>query len=202
MERQVRFNMSITLREVVADDLLGISGLANNWAIAQHTSDRFPYPYALEDAQTFLKVVQAASAAGDPPTFAIDLAGKAIGCCGAFHPPGHDTTKRGTLLVGYWIGQPYWGKGYASSALQQLISTLLLAPAYASIRRLEAHVHAGNVASRRVLEKSGFQLEGTLREASIKRAGPHAGEGEVTVHDLCIYGLLRSDRVGGHVPTT
>lgn len=185
--------MTIKLRAIEADDLQDIADLANNWAIAQHTSDRFPHPYTLDDARTLFDVVRAASAAGEPPTFAIDLHGRVIGMVGVFNPPGQDTTKRGTLVVGYWLGEPHWGHGYASSALSQLLLALLADPAYASIRRLEAHVHAGNRGSRRVLEKNGFQLEGTLREASTKRAGPAAAPGEVVIHDLCIYGLLRRD---------
>ncbi len=58
--------------------------------------------------------------------------------------------------VGYWIGKPFWGRGIATSALQEFLAQV-------KIRPLFAHVANHNPASKRVLEKNGFTLldEGT-----------------------------------------
>jgi len=53
--------------------------------------------------------------------------------------------------VGYWIGKQFWGRGIASSALQEFVAGI-------KIRPLFAHVANHNPASKRVLEKNGFAL--------------------------------------------
>ena len=53
--------------------------------------------------------------------------------------------------VGYWIGKQFWGRGIASSALQEFLVEVKVRPLY-------AHVANHNIASRRVLEKNGFIL--------------------------------------------
>lgn len=64
------------------------------------------------------------------------------------------------LDLGYWLGEPYWGQGYMTEAVR-LASHLAFA--YFDAVRLEAWVFVGNTGSRRVLEKNGFTLDGTLR---------------------------------------
>lgn len=56
----------------------------------------------------------------------------------------------------YWIGRPFWGKGIATAALGAFL-------AVDGTRPMHARVAADNVASRRVLEKCGFQVVGTDR---------------------------------------
>lgn len=56
-------------------------------------------------------------------------------------------------MVGYWIGRDHWGRGIATEALRQLITTI------ETSRPLEAEVVLHNTGSRRVLEKCGFSLE-------------------------------------------
>ena len=88
-----------------------------------------------------------------------------------------------SLELGYWFGQPFWGRGYASEVV----------PAYArwgfdefpDVRRLESGAFSENPASLRVLMKSGFVLEGTRREAIVK------GDGRVM--DCYVLGLLRRE---------
>lgn len=185
---------AVVLRRLQPSDADAIATLGNDWAIAQHTSDRFPHPYTIEAARAFVEAVTAAETPGEPTTFAITLGGGGLlGCAGAFRPPGGDTTKAGTLCIGYWVGRPHWGQGLATGAVRQLVDALFAEPAFAAVRRLEAHVHASNAPSLRVLEKAGFVLEGRLRQASQKRARADAPLGELVVHDLCVLGLLRSE---------
>ena len=86
-----------------------------------------------------------------------------IGSIGAHHIDyAHDKTQ-----VGYWIGIPYWGKGYAADALRQFVKMLFRKFKF---KRIEAGPYGHNKASHRVLEKAGFRYEFT-RKKSIKRHG-------------------------------
>lgn len=62
--------------------------------------------------------------------------------------------------IGYWIGEPYAGKGYMLEALNLLVTF-----AFDTLRlhRIEAACIPSNTRSVRVLEKAGFQREGLLR---------------------------------------
>ena len=70
------------------------------------------------------------------------------------------------VVIGYWLGEPSWGKGYASEAVQLVTH---FAFAYLNVVRAFAEVFVGNDASRRVLEKNGYHLDGTLRHHVLKR---------------------------------
>jgi len=63
--------------------------------------------------------------------------------------------------TGYVLAKDSWGKGFATEALLAMRKTAQ----DLSVERLYAHVHPQHHASRRVLEKSGFELEGTLRQS-------------------------------------
>jgi ribosomal-protein-alanine N-acetyltransferase len=86
--------------------------------------------------------------------------------------------------MGLWIGRGHHGHGYGTEAVR-------LAARYAfdriGLHKLEATVFVGNVASRRVFEKSGFQLEGTIRRAVRKRG---------RFVDEWLFGLLREELQG------
>ena len=59
----------------------------------------------------------------------------------------------GRWCVGYWLGRDFWGMGIATAALQAALERIAIRPLY-------AHVAKNNAASRRVLEKGGFVLQG------------------------------------------
>lgn len=67
--------------------------------------------------------------------------------------------------LGYWILPPYWRKGYASEALQLIIP---FAFRVLKVKRIEAFVELGNVASDALLEKHGFSYESTMRNCEYK----------------------------------
>jgi RimJ/RimL family protein N-acetyltransferase len=122
--------------------------LANDLRVAENTA-RLPHPYGLADAETF---ITQASAAKPETAFAITLAdGTLIGMCGVARLLGKDPE------IGYWLGQPYWGAGYATEAARAAIDY-----AFEDLRleRVEAGARVSNPASRRVLEKCGFQWTG------------------------------------------
>ena len=64
--------------------------------------------------------------------------------------------------IGYALGSKYWGKGIVTSVVKMVVSTIF--GEWPNLERLEALVEVENLASQRVLEKSGFQKEGVLRK--------------------------------------
>ncbi|HET9233445.1 MAG TPA: GNAT family N-acetyltransferase [Candidatus Eisenbacteria bacterium] len=147
---------------------------ANNRNIWIRVGDRFPHPYTRKDARRWLKTRHHSPY---PPTnFAITLEGEAIGGVGFERKR---DLARMTAEVGYWLSEMHWGKGYATEVVQAIAQ-------YAFERfdfvRLEARVLEGNAASSRVLEKAGFSLETTMRQAGFK-------DGRVL--DMLLYARLK-----------
>jgi RimJ/RimL family protein N-acetyltransferase len=137
----------LVLRAPQRTDAPAIALLANDRRIAENTL-RIPHPYSLADAQAF---IAGADMIEDEIVFLVTLAGTVIGACGLAQLDGR------TPDIGYWLGAPFWGKGYASEVARALVDygfgdcghTVLLAGARVS-----------NPASRRVLEKCGFRWTG------------------------------------------
>ena len=69
--------------------------------------------------------------------------------------------------IGYWIGEPYWGKGIMPKAVKKFLKIVFNK---FKLKRIEGLAYLRNKPSQRVLEKSGFKLEGIKRK-SIKRYG-------------------------------
>lgn len=132
---------------------------ANNPAVAANLRDRFPSPYTASDAKIWLATVRCEN---PPANFAIILQGEAVGGIGVF--PGSDV-DRVSGEVGYWLGEAVWGRGIASSALGAFVPYCYRV---FHLTRLFATPFAHNIASRRVLEKSGFTLDAILRRAAMK----------------------------------
>jgi RimJ/RimL family protein N-acetyltransferase len=149
----------LTIRSWRIDDAPHIAPLANNRAIWRNLRDRFPHPYTVADAEAFI----AASLAREPEAqFAITLEDAAIGSIGLI--PGTDIYRR-SAEFGYWLGEPYWGRGYASEAIRGVSDWAL---EHLGLARLYAMVFTWNPASARALEKGGFVRESTARCAAFK----------------------------------
>ena len=148
-----------TLRRWRTADAPSLVRHANNINVAKYLRDRFPHPYTHADAESFLLV---ASTAQPQTNFAIDVGSQAIGGLG--YVPGHDV-ERYSAEVGYWLAEECWGRGITTDALIVFANY-----AFAELRllRLFALPLAENTASIRVLEKAGFELEGTLRASCVK----------------------------------
>lgn len=87
--------------------------------------------------------------------------------------------------LGYWIGVPFWGRGYATEAAGALVRHGFRER---DLNRISAHTFRRNPASGAVLRKLGMRHEGTHRQAVRK-------EGELM--DLEVYAILREDDAGG-----
>ncbi len=138
---------------------------ADNRSVSMHLRDRFPYPYTLENAREFLSSQLAVP--GPPLNLAIESVEhgeEAIGSVGLM--PMADI-HRFTCEVGYWIGEPFWGRGLAAEALVRFTEYTF---ERFTFERLEAQVSAANRSSCRVLEKAGYEHEATLRR-NIFKAG-------------------------------
>jgi len=151
------------LRRWRSGDADAIVRHANNINVARQLRDRFPHPYTKDDALVFLKSV---STANPPSNFAIEVDDGPAGGLGFV--VGSDV-ERFSAEVGYWLGESLWGRGIVTEALQ-------LFTAYAfdelGLLRIYALPLADNGASIRVLEKAGYEREGTLRSSCVKFGAP------------------------------
>jgi RimJ/RimL family protein N-acetyltransferase len=143
---------NMVLRAPHAEDIDAIAILADNPAIATMVS-RIPHPYTRADAETFVRT--SAKRGNGNCVYAITETetGKLMGCCSL------DATADGQALeLGYWIGEPFWGRGIATEAVHALVD---MAFRTREIEHIDARCRVINPASRRVLQKSGFQFQGT-----------------------------------------
>lgn len=164
------------LRPWRREDAASLQRHADDAEVSRFLSDRFPYPYTAADAEAFLD-----GPAQTGTAWAISINDAAVGGIGV--EPGRDV-HRLTGQIGYWLGRAHWGRGLMSAALPLWCAHLF---ARYPFERLQAIVYAGNPASARVLERSGFVLEGIQRRAAIKR-------GEIL--DVLLYARLRSPQDG------
>jgi len=131
----------------------------DNRQVWRNMTDSCPHPYTLDDANRWLSIANA-----DPRSvhLAIELQGQAIGGIGAIAGRGIGVA---TADFGYWLGEPFWGRGLATAAAAAFKDHLVQSKRFA---RLQAGVFAWNPASMRVLEKIGFVREGVLRRSVTK----------------------------------
>ncbi len=140
-------------------DLPSLVGHANNKSVSSQLRDVFPWPYTEADGRAFIEF----AAGGYPPAaLAIVVDGAAIGGTGI--TPGRGNERR-TAEIGYWLGEPYWGRGLGPEAL-----TLMTRYAVAAfdLVRLEALATTANRRSCRVLEKAGYVNEGLRKKSFLK----------------------------------
>jgi RimJ/RimL family protein N-acetyltransferase len=161
------------IRSYTAADLDSIVKYANNRRISINLRDRFPFPYTRADAAGF---VQAATNQRPEGDFAIASRSEVIGGVG-FHR--QVDVYRLSAEVGYWLGEPFWGRGIATLAVSALTEWVF---ATTPLVRLYAHVFEWNPASARVLEKAGYTFEGRMRHSVVK-------DGRII--DQLVYAIVR-----------
>jgi RimJ/RimL family protein N-acetyltransferase len=139
----------LVLRPPHDDDIPDLAALAANRRIAEMLA-RMPHPYGVSEARAFIEMSRRPPAAGCVYAVTIAETGAFIGSAGL------NGTERG-LELGYWIGEPYWGHGYATEAAHALVD---LAFRVTDIPVLHVACRVINGASRRVIHKCGFQYAG------------------------------------------
>ena len=150
----------ITLRRWLTSDVDALVRYANNRNVWLNLRDRFPHPYSESDARAWLALC---SRQNDPIShFAIEFSGTAIGGIGF---EAKRDVHRFTAEIGYWLGEPFWGRGIATAAVERVTAYGF---ATLGLERIEAHVFGTNLASSRVLEKAGYSFEGRLSRSIFK----------------------------------
>ena len=137
----------LVLRAPRLEDAKAVVALASDRRVAENTA-RIPHPYRTSDA---LEWITSVTAEEGKQTFLITLAGAPIGACGI------DLREASTPELGYWTGAPHWGQGYATEAARAVIDHAFTDLGHEA---LQAGARVSNPASRRVLEKCGFQWTG------------------------------------------
>jgi ribosomal-protein-alanine N-acetyltransferase len=162
------------LRDWRLADAPAIAKHANNRKIWLRLRDAFPHPYGIEDAKSFIARV---SGSQSIIAYAIATESDAIGSIGLVL--GKDV-HRFTAEIGYWLAEPFWGKGIMTDAVRLLSDWALHEM---KLHRISAEPYSTNQASHRVLEKSGYFREGILRSSAFK-------DGQVL--DQVVYSRTRS----------
>lgn len=142
----------LTLRRLRADDAAPLSALADDEGVARMLT-RMPHPCPPEATAAYI-----AACDGAPWVYCVTLDGAPIGAAAVEE------------RLGYWIGRPFWGRGYASEAAQALVDAWFAAEE----GPLETGVFVDNPASRRILARLGFRETGRRPQASLGRPEPGA----------------------------
>lgn len=169
--------MEYNLKKWEPADAPSVAKYANDPEIARWLRNVFPHPYTLADAEWYVNDC-AQNSEERQWVRAIVVNGEAVGSIGVFLQ--NDVSCKNAEL-GYWLGRPFWGRGIMTAAVRELCGAVF---AQYDVARIYAEPFADNAGSRRVLEKAGFSLEGTLRRNVFKN-----GE----FHDSCVYALLRPE---------
>jgi ribosomal-protein-alanine N-acetyltransferase len=145
----------IELRPFRKSDAASLQKLADNENVSRYLVDTFPFPYRLEDAVWWIETGSKQNAAIN---LVIELDGDLVGTVGITPQSGW----RGHIAeIGYWVGEPHWGRGVGSAAVREMTRRAFYELDY---RKLFAPVLSPNTASMRVLEKCGYERDGVFRD--------------------------------------
>jgi RimJ/RimL family protein N-acetyltransferase len=162
-----------TIRPWAGTDAESLHRHANNRNVSLHLRDRFPFPYEMQHATTFLGWIAEQPA---PTVWAIEVDGEAAGGIGIEL---HFDVERVSAEIGYWLGEHHWSRGITTEALRAVTAEAFKR---FEITRLYAVPFADHAASVRVLEKAGYVKEGHLRQSAIK---------DGTVRDQFLYAAYK-----------
>lgn len=170
--------MNCKIRKWKLTDAKDIAVALSNKKIQDNLRDGLPYPYSEQDGIDFISSMLSANE-DETFAFAITLDDKVIGSIGVFR---QQNIHRQTAEMGYYIAEEYWGKGIMTDAVKQICNYVFK---NSDILRIYAEPFAYNTGSCRVLEKAGFQYEGTLRNNAVKNG---------KVIDMKMYSLLMEEQ--------
>ena len=164
----------LTLRLFDQSDAETVTNLCNNYNIYKHTLT-LPYPYTIECAVSWIRHHQDNFIADKCYEFAVcdRQTGTLYGAIALTSQSRYDNGE-----IAYWIGENYWGKGYATEAARALIDFAFHVKQY---HKVYARHFASNPASGRVIHKVGMIQEGILLD-HVKKEGQY--------ESLVYYGIL------------
>ena len=169
--------MKCRIRKWELSDAKDLAVALSNKKVQDNLRDGLPYPYTEQDGKEFISAMLSADES-ETFAFAITVDNMVIGSIGIFR---QGNIHRQTAELGYYIAEEYWGKGIMTEAVKQICEYVF---ANSDIVRIYAEPFAYNIASCRVLEKVGFQYEGTLRSNAVKNG---------RVIDMEMYSLLKAE---------
>lgn len=169
--------MNVSIRKWQISDAAALSMILSDRELLSRLRDGIPYPYTESDAAEYISSVTRADQ-NDAFVYAVTLDDEVVGCVGAFRG---QNIHRQTAELGYYLARSHWGKGIMTCAVMQLCDTVF---EQSDILRIFAEPFDFNAASRRVLEKCGFTLEGIMRQNAVK-------DGKIL--DMPLYSLTRED---------
>ena len=162
-----------TIRSWRPGDERALAEYFSNRNVLMNLVARNRYPYTERDAKAWIDLC---AFEADPVNFAIADRHEPIGGIGLTLQRG---ARRQSAEIGYWVGEPFWGRGIATEAVRAFSE---FAFAQFDLVRLQAAVFADNAASVRVLEKAGYAYEGRMAKSVVK-------DGRVL--DELLYALVR-----------
>lgn len=170
----------LLLRPFRMGDADAVRVLAGDADIARNTLN-IPHPYERMQAQSWIASHADQLQREQAVTYAATLpeGGDVVGAVGLILEREHQRAE-----LGYWIGRPYWGQGYATEAARAVVAWGF---EELGLHRIHAHHFSRNPASGRVLQKLGMYHEGRLRE-HVRKWGEYV--------DLEQYGILSDERLG------
>lgn len=151
--------MNVLIRPWKPEDAPALSAIANNKKLWDMLRDRFPHPYTLTAAEEWIALCNEKKA---PEHLCIEAGGTVCGGIGFI--PGTDVEKR-SAEMGYFVGEPFWGRGIATKAVALLLEQLMEQKQFI---RVFSIVFSNNPGSMRVLQKNGFLLEQIRKKAVFK----------------------------------
>jgi ribosomal-protein-alanine N-acetyltransferase len=149
----------VTLRNFRLNDKYRMARLANNEKISINLRDAFPHPYAITDAEEFIRSCIADESS---VVFAIEYNAQYVGNIGLHR---QSDVYRKSAELGYFIGEPYWNKGITTRAVNLICEYGFREM---DIIKIYSGVFEYNLPSQRVLEKCGFVKEAVLKAAVFK----------------------------------
>jgi RimJ/RimL family protein N-acetyltransferase len=152
----------LVLRTPELKDARRLGELANDWDVVRMTT-RMPWPYPPEEARSFIQRLRRGGS-DRQHTFLIEAPGEGpAGLMGFFYDEGQRLPE-----VGYWLGRPYWGQGFATEALD---AAMRWAREGWGRRAIRSGHFADNHASGRVLTKAGFLYTGEVEQRFSRARG-------------------------------
>lgn len=165
----------LKLRGFTLQDAPAVTELCSEWDIAA-TVASIPHPYEQSMAEEWIGTHQEAFQQGKAVAFAVTTIDEER-LVGAIDIHINATHHLGE--VGYWIGKPFWNRGYATEALKAVIGYAFKT---LHLNRVQARHMTKNPASGRVMEKAGMQNEGVLRQSLYRWE---------SFEDAAMYSILR-----------
>lgn len=180
MSKPTNESGSFTLRPVRGSDADALFPLIHRQPVTN--TILWDGPHDLTSYRDGLSTKEKATAEGSEHMFTLVADGKLAGSC-SFRPE-EDNDFRAD--IGLWIGAPFQGLGLGTFAVKEMVKYGFQMP---NIQKIEAGIFVGNEASRRIFEKNGFILEGTIRAKVLKKGNPL---------DEWIFGIMRKDYENHH----